>query len=58
MTKVQTEIAKFETSIRETVDKHRGPYLPYAAIVGVLTMISNEIEREASGFPKEFSNEF
>lgn len=57
MTKVQTEIAKFEASIRKAIDKHRGPYLPYAAIVGVLAMIGNEIEREASGFPKEFTND-
>jgi hypothetical protein len=47
MTKVQTEIAKFEASIREAIDKHRGPYLPYAAIVGVLAMISADINHEA-----------
>jgi hypothetical protein len=58
MTRVQTEIGKFETTIRESIDKHRGPYLPYAAIVGVLTMLAHEIEREASGFPKEFTDEF
>lgn len=53
MTKVQTEIAKFETSIREAIDKHRGPYLPYSAIVGVMIMLSNEIDREASGLQKD-----
>lgn len=58
MNRTQTEIAKFETAIRESIDKCRGPYLPYAAIVGVLTMLSHEIEREASGFPKEFTDEF
>ena len=47
MTEVQTEIAKFEAAIRKTIDKHRGPYLPYAAIVGVMAMISADINHEA-----------
>lgn len=47
MTRVQTEIANFETAIRKTIDEHRSLYLPYAAIVGVMAMVSADINHEA-----------
>ena len=47
MTRVQTEITKFEIAIRQVIENHRGPYLPYSAIIGVLSMVSFDLNREA-----------
>jgi hypothetical protein len=47
MTRVQTAIAKFEAAIRKTINEHRSAYLPYAAIIGVIAMVSADINHEA-----------
>jgi len=51
MNRTQTETAKFEKALNELINKHKGPYLTNASLIGTLYMAMSDMDKEASGLP-------